>query len=140
MGKDKKPSQDHEQDKQQEVDPELLAARPSPPLPPTQPASPSGEGATPELVVVLRVLGGLEMLGGFIACVTFWPGTPEYGYEWKAAAYVLSLAWLTAGVVSGLLFISVGEVIRYLRDMRDLLSALATESGASGSAAGSSPS
>ena len=53
-----------------------------------------------------------------------WPGDPEPGYQWRAAAYVLSITWITAGLVFGTLFWAIGDGPWYLRDIRDGLQAL----------------
>ena len=74
----------------------------------------------PVLTVLFYVFGVLEIVGGILLCVHLWP--PErIGYEWKTLAYSQALTWLVIGFVSGSLFLAVGEVLSYLRDIRNSL-------------------
>jgi vacuolar-type H+-ATPase subunit I/STV1 len=71
----------------------------------------------PALTAVFRVLAVLEMLGGIVLCNVFWPGEPEIGYKWRVTAYVPAITWLTAGLVSGFLFLALANILHYLNDI-----------------------
>lgn len=72
---------------------------------------------TPVLSIIFYILGGLEILGGVVLFGILWPDSSnlEYGYTYKTSAYLDAWAWLFAGLISGFLFIALGEILRYLK-------------------------
>jgi DNA-directed RNA polymerase subunit RPC12/RpoP len=75
----------------------------------------------PTLAVVFRILAACEFIGGLIWCVELWPGQSSPGYEWKSAAYVTPVVFLTAGIIFGCLFLAIAEGLIYLHHIRDSL-------------------
>ena len=73
----------------------------------------------PVMSGIFWIIAVLQMVCGVVLCAQLWPGEPEAGYHWKAITYVPSLTWLTAGFISGFLFIAIGQALLYLRDIRD---------------------
>lgn len=71
-------------------------------------------GNAPVVSVMFFVLAALSILGAIILASEFWPGDPGNGYEWKAEAYTLSIAWLTLGVVEAAVFAAIGQGLSYL--------------------------
>ena len=94
----------------------------------SSPATTAWVDDPPVLTMVFRGLAALEMLGGIVLCMAFWPGTPELGYTWKAVAYATALTWLMAGFIFGFLFLAIGEALLYLRDIRSRLRSLTSVS------------
>lgn len=45
------------------------------------------------------------------------PGEPVYGNSWPAAAYFPAIAFLTAGIVQGLVFGALAMIISYLKSL-----------------------
>lgn len=77
-------------------------------------SSTPASGNTPVVSVMFFVLAALSALGAIILASEFWPGDPGNGYQWKAEAYTLSIAWLTLGIVEAAVFTAIGQGLSYL--------------------------
>ena len=69
--------------------------------------------ATPALAIVFQVLGVREILGGSVLGFSMLRGEPGYGLN--TTAYIAAIAWIVAGLVSGLLFFAIAEALKYLQ-------------------------
>lgn len=69
----------------------------------------------PALSTAFRIAAVLEMAGGLILCRVFWPGDAGDDYSWKAGAYMMSITWLFSGLLFGMLFLAIAEVLHYLK-------------------------
>jgi hypothetical protein len=84
-------------------------------------SQPAPTPQVPTLTELFRILGSLEIIGGVVLCCLLLPGEAGSGYQWKTLAYLPSLTWLMAGVISGCLLLAVGEALRYLCEISDSL-------------------
>jgi len=69
----------------------------------------------PILTVAFFILAGLALIGGGLLGKLFWPGESRLGYEWKPAAYTLSIVWIIAGILEACLFSAIGSALHYLK-------------------------
>ena len=72
--------------------------------------------------IVLKILGVFNIIGGIIGMIVYLPSDAGIGYEWKLVAYTSSIAWLVAGIVSGILFFAIAIVLDNLQNIDNHLS------------------
>ena len=75
-------------------------------------SSPSAE--TSMMPILLQSAGWISLVAGVIGFFVFFPGEAEYGYSWKAAAYIPAVSSLVAGILQALLLGALGTIIGYL--------------------------
>jgi uncharacterized Zn finger protein (UPF0148 family) len=73
---------------------------------------PVNEG-NPGLTNLLYLLSAISLLSGLILAVAFWPEEPRY--KLVAAAYVLPITWIIAGVVNFAIFAAMGYALALLK-------------------------
>lgn len=79
--------------------------------------SSSPEQETSLMAFLLKLVGWVSLVAGVIGFVVFLPGEPEYGYSWKAGAYIPAISCLAAGIFQGLVFGALGTIISYLEQI-----------------------
>ena len=85
------------------------------PIRQTTPLKNENELPIPGLSYVFFALAVLALLGGIVLFFGFLPDEPPDGYDWKAAAYIPSLAWLVAGIFESAVLAAIGLSLAYLR-------------------------
>lgn len=76
---------------------------------------PNPSPAVPGLARLFFVFAVLSLIGGIVLSAAFWPGDPGFMHMWKKEAYLLSIIWLTAGLIEAAGFAAVGQVLVELR-------------------------
>ncbi|MDP8246347.1 MAG: hypothetical protein P9L94_19845 [Candidatus Hinthialibacter antarcticus] len=79
----------------------------------------------PVISIILFVLSAASLIGGFILAMTFWPGDPGFGMEWKITAYTPSIIWITSGIIEAVIFAALGHALNYLHKIAEHTSRLA---------------
>jgi len=74
----------------------------------------------PFLSVALRGFAVSQIVGGLILCITFWPRGSSYSHVSAGGAdYSLSLAWLMAGLLSGVLLWAASAALTSIRAIEE---------------------
>jgi hypothetical protein len=68
----------------------------------------------PLISLIFFVLAALCFLGGIVLSFNLSPGKPDYGYEWKTAAYIPSIISFVAGFVQTAFLAAIGQGLYYL--------------------------
>ena len=74
----------------------------------------------PGLSVVFKLLAVLELGGGFVLGLQLWPEVSAYSRV-PTEFYLPGVMCIAAGVIFGAGFWAVGDVLAYLKNIRDLL-------------------
>ena len=90
------------------------------------------------------VLAWIQIIAGIVLAISFAPQDPGLGYTWKTVAYTMSIVWLAAGIVGGMVFLAIGNALYYLRtsansmgDLRNKIAELVAAGDAKTRSAGS---
>jgi hypothetical protein len=76
---------------------------------------PNPSPAVPGLARLFFVFAVLSLIGGIVLSAAYWPGEPGFMHMWKKEAYLLSIIWLTAGLIEAAGFAAIGQVLVELR-------------------------
>ncbi len=68
----------------------------------------------PIVVIGIYIIAGITLIGGILFSIGLWPGEAEYGYSWKAIAYMSSVATFAASIVQFVLLCGLAKIIIYL--------------------------
>ena len=70
---------------------------------------------------IIKILGWLAVIGGFVCAVAFWPGGHiKPGFE-RNSMVVSAITFAATGIISGVLLIGFGHMIRILDEIRAIL-------------------
>ncbi len=75
------------------------------------------EEKAPKLSIMFNVIGAMEIIGGIILFIALLPDPKalEWGESYRPIAYLPSITWFVCGLISGLIFFAIGEILQYLK-------------------------
>ncbi|WP_226665258.1 hypothetical protein [Metabacillus litoralis] len=71
-----------------------------------------------KIAVLLTIIGWIEIVGGLVCGINFSSIDNGFGEEFILSIFLM---WTSAGIISGVLFLALAEIVEFLNNIRDSL-------------------